>query len=390
MKNIKAFVLAFALFLLTVGGIHAFSENGLPEYHIRYGTWMEEAKYASVNGLKKLLDSGQTLPIFGSSELRHGQNSAYQGNHIFEGTDMKPVFIGQAGYQSLTHAITIGALGEKLKGRKAVLIISPQWFKEGGVKQDAFLSAFSEDVFIEFLENQAISEETKQYVINRVNTLAAGNEEMSLRMERDVRWYGEGAENPIQEIWAQGHKFLIKERTDTGLFLKSSLRGMRKKEKQGKENAIDFAKLYQDAEEEGERIASHNEYGMFDRVYERDYQKQIEKEEGKKPKYTIESEEYSDVRCFLEICRENQIKPLVVMLPFNGYWYDYLKLTKEERKAFYDKVETLVTEYGAAYADLSGNEYEPYYFEDNSHPALKGLVDLNEQIYNFYKKFEAK
>lgn len=390
MKNIKAFVLAFALFLLTAGGIHALSKNGLPEYHIRYGTWMEEAKYASVNGLKKLLDAGQTLPIFGSSELRHGQNSSYQGNHIFEGADMKPVFIGQAGYQSLTHAITMGALGESLAGRKAVLIISPQWFKEGGVKQDAFLSAFSEDVFIEFLENQAISKETKQYVVNRVNALAAGNEEMGVRIERDVKWYGEGAGNPAQNIFAQGHRLLIKERTDMGLFLKSSLCGMRKKEKQGNEKAIDFTKLYQDAEEEGVQIASHNEYGMFDRVYERDYQKQIESGQGKKPRYTIESEEYEDIRCFLEVCRANQVEPLVVMLPFNGYWYDYLKLTEEERQAIYDKAEALVKEFGAAYADLSGNEYEPYYFEDNSHPALKGLVDLNEQIYGFYKEYETK
>lgn len=386
MKNIRAFVLAFVLFLLTAGGIHLLAGNGLPEYHIRYGTWINEAKYASADGLKKLLDSPQSLPIFGSSELRHGQDSAYQGNHIFAGSDMEPVYIGQAGYQSLTHAITAGALGEQLEGRKAVLIVSPQWFKAGGVKQDAFLSAFSEDIFIEFLKDQMLSEETKQYVINRVRELAEGNEEMSSRIERDVKWYGQEAKNVSERISAGGHEFLVKERTDAGLFLKSLFCGMQREDEQNGGKEIDFAELYQEAEKEGERIASNNGYGMFDDVYERNYRKLIEKDQGKKPGYTIDSDEFEDMACFLQVCREHEIEPLVVMLPFNGYWYDYLKLTKEERRAIYDKTEAIVRQYGASCANLSEYEYEPYYFEDNSHPALKGLVNLNEQMYHFFKK----
>lgn len=386
MKNIRAFVLAFALFLLSAGGIHFLAGNGLPEYHIRYGTWTNEAKYASTDGLKKLLDSTQSLPVFGSSELRHGQDSAYQGNHIFAGSDMEPVYIGQAGYQSLTHAITAGALGEQLEGRKAVLIVSPQWFKADGVKQEAFLSAFSEDIFIEFLKDQTVSESTKQYVTDRVKELAEGNEEMSSRIERDVKLYGQETKNVSQKILAGGHEFLVKERTDAGLFLKSLFCGMQGKDRQDSGKEIDFARLYQEAEKEGEQIASHNGYGMFDNVYERNYRKLIEKEQGKKPGYTVDSGEFGDLACFLEICREHKIEPLVVMLPFNGYWYDFLKLTEEERRAIYDKTEAIVRQYGASYADLSECEYEPYYFEDNSHPALKGLVKLNEQIYQFFKK----
>ena len=283
MKNIRAFVLAFALFLLTAGGIHLLAKNGLPQYHIRYGTWINEAKYASSDGLRKLLDSPRSLPVFGSSELRHGQDSAYQGNRIFAGSDMEPVYIGQAGYQSLTHALIAGALGEQLEGRKAVLIVSPQWFKKGGVKQDAFLAAFSEDIFIQFLKNQTLSEETKQYVIKRAKKLAEGNKEMSSRIERDVKLYGQGTGNVFWETAARGHAFWVKERTDAGLFLKSFLFGMQREERREDRKEIDFPALYQEAEKEGERIASDNSYGMFDEVYERNYRKLIEKGQGKKP-----------------------------------------------------------------------------------------------------------
>ena len=36
--------------------------------------------------------------------------------------------------------------------------------------------------------------------------------------------------------------------------------------------------------------------------------------------------------------------------------------------------------------DMTDGEYEKYYFEDESHLALKGLVTFNEKIYNFYKQ----
>lgn len=55
---------------------------------------------------------------------------------------MAPIYVGKAGYQSLTHAITLGAVGSQAANKKAVLIVSPQWFKENGVKSTAFEAAF--------------------------------------------------------------------------------------------------------------------------------------------------------------------------------------------------------------------------------------------------------
>lgn len=125
---------------------------------------------------------------------------------------------------------------------------------------------------------------------------------------------------------------------------------------------------------------------MFDSVYKGTYQTLIANGKHKNPKYTLDSMEFSDLECFLSICREEGIEPLVVILPFNGYWYDYTELTAEERSTFYEKIRCIAEDYGVQCADLSGNEYTEYYFEDNSHPALKGLVDLNEAIYEFYRK----
>ena len=85
------------------------------------------------------------------------------------------------------------------------------------------------------------------------------------------------------------------------------------------------------------------------------------------------------------MCKEQNIEVLVVMLPCNGLWYDYVNIQKDFRQSFYSKVKSIAEEYDAQYADMSGYEYKKYMFEDDSHLTLKGLVLFNEQIYKFYK-----
>ena len=369
---------------LTAAGIHMTAHGGLPEYTIRLGTWIEPSKFMCTDGLAQLLRSENAVAIFGSSELRHGQNTEFGVNSVFKDSDMDPVCIGQAGYQSLTHAITAGALGEALSEKKAVIIVSPQWFKDGGVKKSAFGASFSEDAFLTFLKNDKIGRETKRYVTERARELASDNCALLEKIETDIKLYGGEDQKESLGRWRE---FLVKERTDTGLFLKSVVSNRARKEER-RQREIDWNALYKQAKENGKKIADNNEYGMLDAVYEKEYRDLIEKGGVKKPAYCVDSKEFEDLECFLQVCGDNGIDVLVVMLPFNGYWYDYLELEQKERSALYDRTKELAEAFGASYADLSSNEYEPYYFEDNSHPALKGLVDMNEQIYRFYKALE--
>ena len=51
-----------------------------------------------------------------------------------------------------------------------------------------------------------------------------------------------------------------------------------------------------------------------------------------------------------------------------------------------EKIRKIAKEYDVQLADMTDGEYEKYYFEDESHLALKGLVTFNEKIYDFYKQ----
>ena len=50
------------------------------------------------------------------------------------------------------------------------------------------------------------------------------------------------------------------------------------------------------------------------------------------------------------------------------------------------RIRKIAKEYDVQLADMTDGEYEKYYFEDESHLALKGLVTFNEKIYDFYKQ----
>ena len=66
----------------------------------------------------------------------------------------------------------------------------------------------------------------------------------------------------------------------------------------------------------------------------------------KQADYT-QSPEYGDLICFLNVCRDLGIRPLLVSLPVNGPWYDYTGFPQQSRQAYYQKIRDIAAEYGA-------------------------------------------
>lgn len=389
MKSIKAFLIALVLFAISVAGMHFLADRQLPSYSLAYGTWIDHSKYGCHEALQELVSEKSTIPIFGSSELRHGQKSGFHADTIFKNSDMDPVFIGEAGYQCLSQAITAGSIGKELSGKKAVLIVSPQWFKPDGVLKNAFGNAFSEDEFIAFLQNKSISADTRNYVIKRAIKLTKGNDVLTKRIMDDIRWYSNDNLdlNPVDIVMKNVHTYMVDDKTITGLETKMKAIHIVGGPEKSAGTSIDqkyWDGLTAKAEAKGEKIASQNPLGMFDSVYSKQYKPMLDKGDVKNPNYKPDSIELKDLECFLKVCQDNKIKPMVIVLPFNGYWYDAIGVDRDTRDSIYKAIADMTKKYNATYGDLSSHEYEKFYFEDNSHPALKGLVNLNETIYEFY------
>jgi D-alanine transfer protein len=98
------------------------------------------------------------------------------------------------------------------------------------------------------------------------------------------------------------------------------------------------------------------------------------------------SKEYGDYELFLEVCKETNIKPMVVIIPVNGRWYDHIGFKKSERQKYYNKVKKIAKSYGAVVDDCSGREYQKYFLEDSIHIGWEGWVKVSEDIYKFAKQ----
>lgn len=94
-------------------------------------------------------------------------------------------------------------------------------------------------------------------------------------------------------------------------------------------------------------------------------------------------DEYADFSCFLDVCREVGLEPLVVVLPVHGAWYDREGVPASERQAYYERIRSLCDEAGAAYADFSSCEYEKYFLCDTVHPGWRGWVRIEQAFYDF-------
>ena len=148
--------------------------------------------------------------------------------------------------------------------------------------------------------------------------------------------------------------------------------------------APDWAALEAQADADGAKANTTNQFGMNDDFYflYKNTMLKSKKDSMKQADYT-QSPEYGDLICFLNVCRDLGIRPLLVSLPVNGPWYDYMGFPQQNRQAYYQKIRDIAAEYGAELADLSTEEYTPHFFEDNTHIAWKGWVKLNESLYRF-------
>ena len=129
-----AMLLAVSLAFLGVG---AAITGTMPSWRDSVGNVNHTEKITGRYLLEQSAAQGDTLLIFGSSELRTTEISTHPAN-FFAGrrAGFQVDIIGRGSCQSLIHALEIAASGESLRGRKVVLITSPQSYVPEGIAPD--------------------------------------------------------------------------------------------------------------------------------------------------------------------------------------------------------------------------------------------------------------
>lgn len=395
MRRFKAFVTALILFAMTVLIVHIVTREHAADDPAGYALWDSEEKSLSYTGLTANMTDNM-IPVFASSELQHGTETIFHPCRLFADTDFTPMLIGAGYYQSLGHSVTLSAIEDAMPVRKAVLILSPQWFRKSGVVDQAYTSRFSQLLYQHMLTNEKLSGKTKEYISERTAELLSPDPQTRDRVKLDEAVLLMDQAGPVDRFsqavwerfltWRDEESIVLRQKTVRVRPLQGLYTEKPVSEEEGHLPDSFWKSMLELAEVDG-AANNTNEFFIKDDAYAR-LEPYLPLKKGMNAdalKGYQTGPEFSDLRCFLDVCSETGVEPMLVILPVNGYYYDFTAFPQSARQAYYEKIRKIAQEYDAAVADFSGDEYTKYFFEDRVHLGQKGWVMVSEEIYRFYQ-----
>jgi len=378
LKKVFPFILAAFIGSLALG----FADKILtPEinklYYPAYGDSLDDQKIQGIILQETAMERGDSLPLYGSSELTSIENPYHPLHFLSENRGIQVNLIGRGYCQSLIQLINYGALGDILKGKKIALI------------------HFSEQQYLDFLFNNKISRTLKTYVAQRVGSMIEHRADTTevrllnyLYLKNNIvsRFFLEILE-PFYRMKLQLLSFKDKVTAYHLLTQETGLKEHTIKNDQISQKGTDWDAAIKAAEKSGAEKANNNAFYMDNKYYDRFVRdKVVNLKDHMKDQSYLDSPEYQDFKELLELCRQQDIKPLFISIPVNGRWYDYSGFNKNDREQYYENIRMIVSSYGFSLADFSEHEYDKYFLQDGMHLGWKGWVYVNEALSSYFDK----
>ncbi|MDE6951042.1 MAG: D-alanyl-lipoteichoic acid biosynthesis protein DltD [Lachnospiraceae bacterium] len=385
MKKPLSCMIAFVLFICVCLGVISGCQRIISDRAQMLTYYNTDTRNSCLWAMKEIF-AEESIPVFGSSELSARDEIGFPSSLFHNGaSDFNMVLIGRGSMESLHHAINLGAMSDDIPKRKVVLILSPQWFRNEDLVSEAYASRFSERAYVRFLKNNSITKETKQKVTERVKTLLASDPKQLERVEEYETVYLNNSLNPVNRIKLMVYDSFMRVKHLVALVKESNDIALQPQEPV-KVKEIDFEKIMSSAENAGKEACTNNEFYIYDEYYDTYVKDVLESMQNTALESSyLDSPQYEDLCLFLDICKETNIEPLIINIPVNGLWYDWIGFPKEDREGYYQKIRDICSKYDVKMADFSDKEYEPYFLKDTMHLGWKGWVYLDEAVYKFYQ-----
>ena len=385
MIKLKAFLLSLVLVIATLALLNVTYVKKIDDYYkvkdnsIRYSTSYE--KYKSRDILTSNI-TPNTLVLLGSSELVATINEDYHPNKIFNYNDFNIMQIGTSYSQNIIQATTLGSIEGSMTKRKAAIIESVQWFEKDGTHQDAFLNKASQEHIFHMLNNEKISKETKEKLINRIIEITKGNKQQNDIYKKYKSYFIDGkgtiVDKKLLELDNALYSFKLK------LKFYENYSKLDYPPLGDKIPDYNWEQMTEQFVAEVKKKTDNNDYAVDNNYYNTYLRNRYTslKDSNKDLSY-LESLEYSDMEIFLTVAKELGIEVEVIILPVNGKWNDYTGVSREMREKTYKKIENIAKSHGATVLNYGNKEYEDYFLFDVMHVGVKGWMEVEKELYKF-------
>lgn len=336
---------------------------------------------------KEALSTDNYVPFFGSSEL--SRISPFHPSVLAEKYDRgyTPFLMGAPGTQSLTQFMMMQSLGNELKDRKVVFIISPQWFVKQGIKRDYFDAYYSPEQTLNWLLNLKKVQASDQYLAQRLTHYGVVKKDE--RLERMLDAVIDGQLPDKTDITFSKLKLNMLEREDE-LF---STIGMISKQDAIDKNVSALPENYDQhelntlANRLGKRTTEGNEFGIQQRFYKQRIKPHMNLLADSQKNWDYRySPEFSDFQLALDQLAKEHTDALFIIPPVNGRWAKFTGLSDEMLQQFSNKIKYQLTSQGFTnIADYTNQQNTPYFMQDTIHLGWKGWLAADQKVAPFLK-----
>lgn len=325
------------------------------------------------------------VPFYGSSELSrfdplHPSVIAEKYNRNY-----RPFLLGGPGSQSLAHFVGMQGTTKQLKDKKAVVIISPQWFTKRGQNPQAFDLYYSPLQTAMFLLN-AKNTEADRYAAARIASMPTVKNGIIKSCLKKVA-AGQKLSGWDRFLLQSRQRMLANEDNFFSSFqLKDRVNKIHQKEKI-LPNTYSEAALRKVANEQGAMHTTSNNLGIDNTFYRTRLanKKLIRRLKGSQRHFDyVKSPEYADFELMLDQFAKQHTNVLFIIPPINAKWAKYTGLSQKMYQTSVAKMENQLTKQGFEnIADLSKDGGKKYFMEDTIHLGWNGWVAVDNAVKEF-------
>lgn len=352
----------------------------------------------SVNVLKgeelkdeALHSSKNYVPFIGSSELSrmdpfHPSILATKYHR-----DYQPLLLGAPGTQSLTHFFSVDGMSAGLRNKKAVVILSPQWFVPKGVSPRMFSFYYSPLQTTNFLAT-AKDNSMDRYAARRLLQMPSSTSDTmihqallqvaaGLPLTKAQKFY-------VEDI--KGNILRTQDDVFGRLFLKDREPSIQKGLKH-LPSQYNYDELDDLAGQLGAGETTTNSFEVKNSFYTKRIEPLQSKLKGSQKNFDYEhGPEYSDFQLLLSKFNQLHMDVLFVIPPVNQRWADYTGLPQQTLRNFDRKITYQLRSQGFNHIeDMTNDGKRDYFMQDTIHLGWRGWLYMDQSVAPFLKTTKA-
>lgn len=323
------------------------------------------------------------VPFFGSSEWSrmdsmHPSVLAEKYNRSYI-----PYLVGKRGTQSLTHYFGFQQMTSYMENKKAVFVISPQWFTARGTNGQAVQKYLSNSQVINFILQANPKDKEAQVAAQRLlllnpsvvyssylKKISHGQQISSIKLNylKSFAFFSQKAEVAFSQLSGSD---IYSQR------IYPRLKGLPKQ--------FSYTDLTNLAVQRGKVATSNNAFRINNSFYNGRIASNLKRLKGFQSKESyIVSPEYTDLELVLSQFAKHNVDVMFVITPVNKEWAAYTGLDLQKYQDAVQKMKFQLRSQGFNHiTDLSQDGGKPYFMSDTIHLGWLGWLAFDKEVKPF-------